>query len=69
LPLNVAPSEPLDESRPFQIVDLVLPSPMKVTGVRLSGPAGGLDGFVTCSELDVISPPIPPRPANVEGRR
>lgn len=56
-------SEPLDSTRPFQIIDLILPNPVMVSGVRISGVAGGsaLTGpFVTCSQLDVFSSPFSP---------
>jgi hypothetical protein len=51
-------SETPDPGVPFQILDLRLASPVMVTGVRVSGlPVGG---YVTCSELDVLSAPFDP---------
>jgi hypothetical protein len=47
-------SEPLDSSRPFQILDYTLGTPAFITGVRLNGTAGGLGSFVTCAEIDVL---------------
>ncbi|MEX2218090.1 MAG: ADP-ribosylglycohydrolase family protein [Phycisphaerales bacterium] len=52
-------SEPLDPARPFQIIDFVLGVPAEATGIRIRGPAGGGDGFITCAELDALAPPIP----------
>jgi hypothetical protein len=48
-------SDVLDPGRPFQVLDLVLESPIMVTGVRVRGPAGGTGAFVTCVALDVLS--------------
>ena len=48
------PSEPLDASRPFQIIDFVLPVPLRATGVRIVGLPGGANRFVTCAELDAF---------------
>lgn len=74
-PLAVAPSEPLDPATPFQIIDFVLPVPLMVTGVRISGPVGGLpggEGFATIAEIDVLSSPVELMPRgfdrNVDGR-
>lgn len=50
-------SEALDASRPFQIIDVVLEVPVLATGIRVTGNAGGIDSFVTCSELDALSAP------------
>jgi hypothetical protein len=60
----VFPSEPLDPARPFQIIDFVLANPVNATGVRITGPSGGPDGFVTCAELDALSRPFLPGPVN-----
>lgn len=58
--LPVAPSDPLDASKPFQIIDFWLNETVHATSVRISGPVGGAHGFVTCAELDVLThrPPI-----------
>lgn len=50
-------TDELTPKRPFQMVDYVLATPVQATGVRISGPSGGANGFVTCSELDVLSRP------------
>ncbi len=57
IPANATPSEPLDPAVPFQIIDFILPAPAAATGIRISGPSGGPDGFITCAELDAIAPP------------
>ncbi|MDX2017811.1 MAG: ADP-ribosylglycohydrolase family protein [Planctomycetota bacterium] len=71
-PATGAWSEPLDAARPFQTMDFVLSAPATVTAVRLSGPAGGSNTFVTCAELDMLAPFAPPtRPSfdvNSDGR-
>ena len=46
---------------PYQVLRFRLAAPMAVDGVRLSGPAGGTDGFVTCAEIDAMFP-APPSP-------
>lgn len=51
-------SEVLDAARPFQLIDFVLATPILATGVRISGPSGGVNGFVTCAELDALSRPV-----------
>lgn len=58
---TVTPSEPLDSTKPFQQIDYVLAVPVQATAVRIAGPSGGADGFVTCTELDALSAPIPLR--------
>lgn len=57
-------SEPLDAARPFQIIDLVLPSAVSASGIRISGAASGSgsEGFVTCLELDALTPDSPSPP-------
>ncbi|MCC6675666.1 MAG: ADP-ribosylglycohydrolase family protein [Phycisphaerales bacterium] len=57
--LPAAPSQPLDPARPFQIIDFVLSAPVWATGIRIAGPAGGAHSFVTCAELDALSPTSP----------
>jgi hypothetical protein len=52
-------SEPLDPTRPFQVIDFTLASPVQATAIRLSGPCGGTDGFITCSQLDAMAAPLP----------
>ncbi len=55
-------TDTLDPARPFQIIDIVLSTGVSgVTGIRVRGQAGGLSSFVTCSELDGLSPE-PDRP-------
>lgn len=44
----------LDEDVDYQVIDHVLPQPMMVTGIRISGVAGGVDGFVNCLEFDAL---------------
>jgi hypothetical protein len=53
-PVDVAQSEALDASRPFQTIDFLLAEPLLVTGVRLTGRVGGADAFVTVAELDAL---------------
>lgn len=62
------PSEALDPAVPFQWIDFVLATPMVAEGVRIAGPAGGADSFVTCAELDAIAAPLPP-PVRFDARR
>ncbi|MBX3358552.1 MAG: ADP-ribosylglycohydrolase family protein [Phycisphaeraceae bacterium] len=58
-------SEAPDPGVPFQILDLRLAVPVMVMGVRISGlPVGG---YVTCSEMDVLSAPFDP--ASLEALR
>ncbi|MEK6701651.1 MAG: ADP-ribosylglycohydrolase family protein [Planctomycetota bacterium] len=57
---GVASMTPLDPGVPFQIIDIVLASPLQATGIRVTGTAGGLDQFVTCAELDALSAPVAP---------
>jgi hypothetical protein len=52
-------SEPLDPTRAFQVIDFTLASPIQATAIRLSGPCGGTDGFITCSQLDAFAAPLP----------
>jgi hypothetical protein len=62
-------SEPLDAAKPFQIIDLVLPSAVSASGVRISGAASsaGSEGFVTCLELDALAAAPPPPPLGGPG--
>jgi hypothetical protein len=53
----VVPSEALDPSRPFQIIDYRLSATMTGTGIRVVGLPGGPGRFITCAELDAIAPP------------
>lgn len=66
--LPAAMSQPLDPARPFQIIDFVLPAPVWATGIRLAGPPGGADAFITCAELDALSPPhdLPPTTSRLD---
>lgn len=52
---TVLASEPLDDSKPFQVIDFHLVSTLRATGIRIGGPAGGAHGFITCSEVDALS--------------
>jgi hypothetical protein len=65
-------SEPLDSARPFQSLDYTLAESATITAVRLTGPAGGTNAFVTCAELDALVAFEPPaRPSmdvNGDGR-
>lgn len=55
LPPGTTQSEPLDPTRPFQVIDWTLPSALEgVTGVRVRGPVGGAWGYATCLELDTL---------------
>ncbi len=69
VPQTVMPSEPLDPTRPWQLIDFVLASPVEATGVRVKGPAGGGRAFVTCAELDALSRPRPPCVGDLNGDR
>ncbi|MFN0132820.1 MAG: ADP-ribosylglycohydrolase family protein [Phycisphaerales bacterium] len=62
------PSVPLDPAVPFQMIDFTLAQPTQAHGVRIVGPAGGPDSFVTCAELDAIAPSLP-APARFDVRR
>jgi hypothetical protein len=57
------PSEPLDPTKPFQIIDLKLNTPAAASGVRLTGQAGGTGPRITCAEIDALSPPLSPASA------
>ena len=43
-------------SRPFEIIDVPLAAPIEITGVRISGLPGGSGRFITCTELDALTP-------------
>ncbi|MGP1273239.1 MAG: ADP-ribosylglycohydrolase family protein [Phycisphaerales bacterium] len=45
-----------DPAVPFQIIDFVLDQPATITGVRVSGLAGGSLAYATIAELDAIGP-------------
>ncbi len=52
----------IDPAIPFQILDFQLTQPTLASGIRVRGGAGGTQTFVTCCELDALSPPVsPPR--------
>lgn len=61
-----------DPAIPFQILDFQLAQGVQATGIRVRAGAGGTQTFVTCCELDALSPPVPPpRPSfdrNDDGR-
>lgn len=50
---------PLDPAVPFQVIDAELPATVAATGVRISGPPGGLNQFITIAELDALAPGSP----------
>ena len=50
-------SEQLSSSTPFQIIDFTLSTPVMIDAVRIRGIAGGVERFITVSELDVLSTP------------
>lgn len=52
-------SEPLDAKRPFQIIDWQLPGVVAASGIRLTGRAGGVDAFITASEVDGLLNALP----------
>lgn len=58
VPAAATPTGVLDHKRPYQLIDFVLAAPLQATGVRISGPSGGANGFVTCAELDALSRPV-----------
>ncbi len=45
-----------DAARPYEICDFHLDAPRQVMGVRVRGTPGGTQRFVTCAELDGLSP-------------
>jgi hypothetical protein len=47
----------LNSSQDYQIIDYVLSDPVRATGIRITGPAGGSKGYVTVLELDAMSAP------------
>lgn len=57
MPVPVTPGQPLDATRPFQIIDFVLAAPVAATGIRITGTPGGADAFITCAELDALAAP------------
>lgn len=42
-------------SSPFETIDIPLPSPAEITGVRITGLPGGSGRFVTATELDAMT--------------
>jgi hypothetical protein len=57
-PLTGTLSSPQLTTRPFEVLDFIVTSPIMATGVRLIGTAGGTGQFVTCAELDILSAPL-----------
>jgi hypothetical protein len=57
--LATVPGSALDPATPFQTIDFALATPLMATGIRVSGPAGGTDGFVTCQQLDALAEEAP----------
>jgi len=55
LPLGFSISQPFNTSAPFQIIDFTLPSPLMVTGIRLSGTTENPDDWVSIAELDALA--------------
>lgn len=65
---SVTLSEPLDPTIPCQQIDFIFENPVAATGVRITGPAGGAQAFVTCCELDALAPmPARPLPFDLTG--
>lgn len=64
--VSAVPSEPLDDARPFQMIDFVLDSPVQASGVRIVGVTGGPQGVATLTELDALSAPLAPSPLGVD---
>jgi hypothetical protein len=56
-PGTVTASEPLNSSQDYQIIDYILSTPVRATGIRITGPVGGTKGYVTALELDAMSAP------------
>jgi hypothetical protein len=56
-PGTVTASEPLNSGQDYQIIDYILSSPVRATGIRITGPVGGTKGYVTALELDAMSAP------------
>lgn len=53
-------SDLFDSAHPFQIIDWVLQTPVQARGIRIRGLPGGTHRFVTCAELDALSPSAAP---------
>lgn len=53
--VGTAPPSP-DAARPFEMLNFVLASPTSISGIRVSGAPGGTGAFITCAELDGLSP-------------
>ncbi|MCG3128214.1 MAG: hypothetical protein CHACPFDD_03091 [Phycisphaerae bacterium] len=49
-------SEALDSAAPYQVIEFQFAAPLRVDGVRVSGETGGSGKYVTCCELDGLSP-------------
>lgn len=60
LPTAFEFSEPLDPLRRFQIIDLILDTPLEITGIRISGSGSAshdaTESFITCLELEALAP-------------
>lgn len=56
--INPAPLTQLS-SRPFETIDVPLPAPLAVTGIRITGLPGGDGRYITCTELDGLAPATP----------
>ncbi|MCB9846117.1 MAG: ADP-ribosylglycohydrolase family protein [Phycisphaeraceae bacterium] len=57
---GASPSEPLDPTSAFQTLDFTLDAPVLASGARIVGRVGGAQAFVTCAELDALTPPSEP---------
>ena len=53
---SVASRTALDPAVPFQVIDATLTVPVVVTGLRISGLAGGAQHFITAAELTGLTP-------------
>ncbi len=56
--INTAPLTQFS-SRPFETIEVPLPAPIAITGIRITGLPGGSGRFVTCTELDALGPATP----------
>jgi ADP-ribosylglycohydrolase len=56
-PLGYSESQPFDTRVPFQIIDFMLPSPLTISGIRLTGTTETVDSSVSIAELDALAAP------------
>ncbi|MCW4050467.1 MAG: ADP-ribosylglycohydrolase family protein, partial [Candidatus Bathyarchaeota archaeon] len=59
-PGSVIATEALNPNQDYQIIDYILSEPVEATGIRITGPVGGSNGYVTALELDAFAyaPPV-----------